>query len=480
MSRSHSHNDLKSLINWTDRLIRPECLPRGENIRHRSKTNVTIVEHTPNAKTNLTLVESVEELRTALATGSPASQITQGNSQPILRLYIVEDLSVEVVELLGSRFNIDPLFFSTYAEEKGSFELMRLKVTKKHRKWFQISNIRGYHATELPLFNVHRTPRKFPSTRSDRIMPTKTAFWLDKDSIGDSSVGIVLVDPSMFESLDRFRDKGIPRPDNHYSQRRHRIPKAFAGESWCESIVDVTARYLESSSMASYTDLIVVYPAIITICAEWLSVHNALEELLDETEAHFELSSEPGTGMRTNFHLLNRLSNLQKYIPTWRKMILDTLYEALPAAARLVTPTSGDRLLDEVRPDLESILHKIEDSQARITRLMEGGIAEMQLTAARESLNESQNLARLSWLATIFIPLTFLSGLFSMSDSLGSLKDSFKTYFAVGIPLVICALVVARWGSDVVRYVAVRIKGHGRIPWRIHFRSKIRTMRSKQ
>jgi hypothetical protein len=57
----------------------------------------------------------------------------------------------------------------------------------------------------------------------------------------------------------------------------------------------------------------------------------------------------------------------------------------------------------------------------------------------------------LTWLATIFIPLTFLSGLFSIDSNLGSLANSFKTYFELAIPLAIAALSVARYGGTVIR-----------------------------
>lgn len=38
-----------------------------------------------------------------------------------------------------------------------------------------------------------------------------------------------------------------------------------------------------------------------------------------------------------------------------------------------------------------------------------------------------------------------------MNDNIGSLHDSFQTYFEVTIPLAVVVLLVARWSSDVVR-----------------------------
>jgi Mg2+ and Co2+ transporter CorA len=58
-----------------------------------------------------------------------------------------------------------------------------------------------------------------------------------------------------------------------------------------------------------------------------------------------------------------------------------------------------------------------------MNRLSDQGIGEMQLTAAREGAMESHTLARLTWLATIFIPLIFVSGLFSMNENIRSLNS---------------------------------------------------------
>jgi fatty acid desaturase len=89
----------------------------------------------------------------------------------------------------------------------------------------------------------------------------------------------------------------------------------------------------------------------------------------------------------------------------------------------------------------------------RVDRIQDRGNAEMQLGAARESFAESYGVVRLTWLATIFIPRTFMSGLFSMTEDVGSRKGTFKTYFAAAIPLAVCSLIAARWGSLIVQWL---------------------------
>jgi hypothetical protein len=155
--RSRSHRDLVMLLSHTDRLREipgprvdmfvPFMPGQDEYSRLRTQINLTIVEHMVNAKSTFTSVSNLQDLRTALATKCRASQSFHRNDQPTMRLYIVEDLSADVVELLGSRYNIDPLFFGTQYDFRDSgkgdlTEALRLQVSKKHRKWFHIANIR--------------------------------------------------------------------------------------------------------------------------------------------------------------------------------------------------------------------------------------------------------------------------------------------------------------------------------------------------
>jgi hypothetical protein len=81
----------------------------------------------------------------------------------------------------------------------------------------------------------------------------------------------------------------------------------------------------------------------------------------------------------------------------------------------------------------------------------------MQLEAATESLKESHNLARVSWLATLFGPMTFVSRLFSMNADISSLNNSFHTYVSCAIPAAFFALRIAKYGSDMWRILAKHV-----------------------
>lgn len=62
---------------------------------------------------------------------------------------------------------------------------------------------------------------------------------------------------------------------------------------------------------------------------------------------------------------------------------------------------------------------------------------------ARHSLQLNESLWRLSWVTIIFMPLTFVAGVFGMNVDLFADNPSFKWYFAVAIPLMV--LVFMGW-----------------------------------
>lgn len=132
-------------------------------------------------------------------------------------------------------------------------------------------------------------------------------------------------------------------------------------------------------------------------------------------------------------------------------MVAETLETGIVNAQRL-TQEPSPNLLDDITLDFERVLQKLNDLLNRIDGHLDRGTSEMQLEAARQSLKESHDLALLSWLATIFIPLTYVTGLFSMSEDLGSMKSTFKAYFAIAIPVALIALIIARWAHHFMPY----------------------------
>ncbi|KAI9865404.1 MAG: hypothetical protein M1813_002294 [Trichoglossum hirsutum] len=61
----------------------------------------------------------------------------------------------------------------------------------------------------------------------------------------------------------------------------------------------------------------------------------------------------------------------------------------------------------------------------------------LQISESRRSVQETVSLTRLSNLTLIFLPLTFVSGLFSMTGDVAPGSSHFWVYFAVAIPVAV-------------------------------------------
>lgn len=81
------------LIKDKEAIIRPE---------RASRTKVAVVDFSPGAGTQVQTITQSDQL---------ATKLREHTAEDVSRLYIVEDLSRDVIEVLGSELDIDPLFF---------------------------------------------------------------------------------------------------------------------------------------------------------------------------------------------------------------------------------------------------------------------------------------------------------------------------------------------------------------------------------
>ena len=81
----------------------------------------------------------------------------------------------------------------------------------------------------------------------------------------------------------------------------------------------------------------------------------------------------------------------------------------------------------------------------------------IQAIDSRRSLTETASISRLTYLALSFIPLTFVSGLFSMNTSIAPGGRLFWLYFAVSVPLCILVFLIVRPPKSTLGALATRI-----------------------
>ncbi|CAO2649151.1 Nn.00g101000.m01.CDS01 [Neocucurbitaria sp. VM-36] len=496
-------------LRWNELKKRPK-----EREQRANKTNVTFIEYQPATAPTTT------PITTAIALKEVLHALEHDRSkEPPLRLFVVEDLSQQVIELLGSRFDIDPLFFREQIDDYVWHNTRdpwaqppSLMSNMKHRQWFRIRNmrLRYYNSKEIfeesrleaNTWNVLRRPDNDENHwhYQDRegavvsIMRTRTTVWIGKDKkCGNGTVGIVLLDPTVSQGQPLWYDRTnwlpTPRMDTNA------IPSIKSSVSWYEDVVQMTAAFpwFQITEGHEVNAQVLAKPTIYTICAEWLIVCDYVKARLSQIEWELEmprLFRSKGDAIDTS---LRRLHTWRRQIPVFREMVTETLDHALPAAARLTAPpsrpsfapnsplsaTSGRSILsdnlvinfdliegfEDIVPDFRRVLAAVNELQERVDRLTAIVTSEISIEDSRRGLEENHNMARITWLATVFIPLTFVSGLYSMNESISELKTTYGWYFLTAVPFTLIVMAVG-WiagGGSLAPWRAKNTKQKGMI-----------------
>ncbi len=98
------------------------------------------------------------------------------------------------------------------------------------------------------------------------------------------------------------------------------------------------------------------------------------------------------------------------------------------------------RLLIE---DYKHIASSLDIYSRRLEAMVPIVTSLIQIIDSHRSLIETANLSRLTHLALVFVPLTFVSGLFSMNETVKPGSKAFWIYFTVAIPLCMLVFLMA-------------------------------------
>lgn len=112
--------------------------------------------------------------------------------------------------------------------------------------------------------------------------------------------------------------------------------------------------------------------------------------------------------------------------------------------ARHMSGARGKADIDFLIEDFEVISHNIKNAGKRLENMLPVVTSLVQIIDARQSFAETTNISRLTILALVFVPLSFVSSLFSMKDDVAPGAQGFWVYFAVAIPITTAVYLIAR------------------------------------
>lgn len=436
------------------------------------RTKVSVIDYDHEGSVTQTCHQSTSALQEALS--------GPGNGSDV-RLLVVEDLSRDVVELLGSHFDIDPLFFLSHIGDylfhntKDRWaELPDLEVDARRRTHFNLQYLRPRFFEDEAAFEeaerisgTFNVLRRLDSDRSrkslqngilDRPGPSvtlsraKTSLWIRPRKPEDPVLGILLVDPTVSRGSSLW---GGYRPfDNTPSmkevaqlEKEGKSIGAPPGTTLFDDVVYWSCRLSkEDLTYVKQDPKYLAAPMYKLMLADWLNTLKYMTTMFGLLEWGFEKphwSEDPSDIDK----LLKKLSPWRRNVGYYQTMINDAIARLFPQIAASypsppTNPPSPAQGLHQLRSDFQNVKHLVDEHKARIGSIQTMATNAINTEEARRAVKQNKNLTRLTVLATTFIPLNFTSSFLSISSDFPQAKTSIWLFFVLGIPITLLAFMI--------------------------------------
>ncbi|KAG5812112.1 hypothetical protein H9Q74_004394 [Fusarium xylarioides] len=398
------------------------------------------------------------------------SQLTKTAPSGSTRFIFVENISPGIIISLGEKLDIDPLFFADYIhvgfenpEESSpppSLATLPSVIATRDHIHLHCQKVIALEGTDEELkhvpyalkteSNVPRNVRRLVTLPGGRLALSQTCCSFIIRSVGDIRICLFLVDPpvtSVIHSLDGGRLSKYQASVSHGGFEDFRAPQTFSSfrkspssETWDKtSMLENIVHYLRASlppglDLKSPSILgIGYYPIYITL-SEW----NIYTYLTSRCSKYYEYSDQVKTGRMHDEVLVD----LQR----WRRRSKSS-HQKSNILGEVISShiQRGDdmEVWSGVLKDINSLRDQLHDYSQSLEQMVMVATSLVQLLDSRRSILEAINTKRLTFLALVFVPLAWVSSLFSMSDSYSPGHDLFWVYFATALPVLAVVLLLS-------------------------------------
>ncbi|KAL4878006.1 hypothetical protein BJY04DRAFT_209569 [Aspergillus karnatakaensis] len=416
------------------------------------------------------------------------------------RILIIEDLRQDVIETLGSAYQIDPVFFASHLHapfrqmdnQTPNLALLPSRQRKQNFVNFQYHRaveLKGNIENEKNLtrdMNVHRKVAVLLPTEKARVAFVQHAcsvILIQESKESRGWICIILVDspiprdhiPVVYDiktHKDRQSEKQAGRISaklflNGYEDFMMPLPRPPDKKSspWVprlsrEGILDDLSYYWKRETPELFDTsrptlfALSIYPLQI-IAAEWNNYMAAMSQHLKRHEYAVEAFNQRVTE-------LNKLDTELRSLQAWRRRSLASQQKIASIKHFLslhAAPTEADsEYMAGLQEDYTYLAATLNDLSRRLKNMLPVVTSLVQISDSRRSLAESANVSRLTSLAIVFAPLSFTTGLFSMDTLGGPEGTQFWVFFVVAIPITLLVYLVARPPAVILRLVSKRAR----------------------
>ena len=202
------------------------------------------------------------------------------------------------------------------------------------------------------------------------------------------------------------------------------------------SLVDDLIRYWNIEHPPTFnpvnpTLLSLAYYPLRIIAAEWVTYV--------ETMSHSVKTYEYSIGGPADLRSLSKLDSDLSSLQVWGRRCMQTTHKLNTILRFLRTSCMGYSAGPAMEPysllieDYEYLCVMVNMYGRRLENMVPVVTSVVQVVDTRRSLRETENVTRLTHLALLFVPLSFVTGLFSINDGVSG--RALALYFAVAIPL---------------------------------------------
>ena len=143
---------------------------------------------------------------------------------------------------------------------------------------------------------------------------------------------------------------------------------------------------------------------------------------------------------------LSRLNSDLRLLQSWRRRTMSSL-DKLNVVLRFLnfhrTSGSPGESLDGLLEDYRHIARKVEMYGYRLEHTLSVVTSFVQIDDSQRGFAETINVSRLITLVLIFVPLKYISCLFSMGGEFAPGQSKFWMYFSVSMPLTAVVILIA-------------------------------------
>ncbi|KAL6714811.1 hypothetical protein ACLMJK_007071 [Lecanora helva] len=405
------------------------------------------------------------------------------------RLIVCEDISSGLIELLGSSFDIDPHFFRGHLEDHTWFntkdpwvELPELDSTLKDRSFCNLRYVQArYFESDLYIqnakakiasFNVMRRLDLEGSALSGiekwwdgkggkvGLIRHKASLWIRQDKATNA-----WLDPTLTEG--RLLWNGYGRLDKPPGMQEIRQSMLSPVTSFFEAFISQALEIVSShtSPNKSGPELITA-PLYSLILGEWLLALEytftglfQIEWAIDASRMHEQQDPSRQRQPHTLDDCLQRLHKWQRRLPFFVSWIqsttvnLEGLYQVAREEPQMQSPLSlhsdlaSDRLWRKYVADFRNLHSRFSGLASRGDKILNIATAITAVQESQRTMEQSQSLSRVTYLAFVFIPLSFVSSFLSMNSDFEHSTTAYKRFFEIAIPLCLLATIIALYSG---------------------------------